>query len=138
MKYTYSLPLLLILCFNFAIAGEFNPSIAIGAAGKIADSNKPTFVTSFIPANSTVDSTVPFVAKALVNAAKTNNSLAIIGPNYKLNELTLKAALQGLPDGSLEGATILYVGDGNEDTTTLGISALMKGAILRSIVYADK
>ncbi len=138
MKYKYSLPLLLYFCFGYALALEFNPGIAIGAAGRIADSDKTTFITSFIPANSTVDSTVPVISKELLNAAKTKNNLAIIGPNYQLNALILKAALQGLPDGSLEGATILYVGDGKEDITNLGISALMKGAILRSAVYADK
>jgi len=135
MKHIYLLALAINLNLNFALADEFNPGIAVGAAATIADSNKSAFVTSFIPANAKVESTVPVLTKALLNAAKTKNNLAIIGPNYKINALILNTALQNLPDQSLDGATILYVVDSNEDTTSLGITALMKGAILRSTVY---
>lgn len=138
MKYIYLLSLIISLYFNFALADEFNPGMAIGAAATIADSNNSAFTASFIPANATVESIVPVLTKALLNAAKTKNNLAIIGPNYKLNALVLNTALQNLPDQSLVGATILYVGNDNEDTATLEIAALMKGAILRSTVYPHK
>lgn len=117
------------------LAADFVPGIAVHDAGKIADPEATQFFAFYIPAGTLPETVVADIKKNLVQAARTQASLAIIGPDYALNAKILGGVLQSAPEGLLKGARILFV-NGGEDVDELGRLAARAGASFRATKYS--
>ena len=127
----------LLSAVAIAFAAEFVPGIAVRDAGRIADAEAPKMYAFYIPAGTAPESVATTIQKNLTDAAKAKAALAIIGPDFSLNAKILGGVLQTVPNGSLQGATILYV-NGGEDVEELAKAAAAAGATFRSTKYSGK
>jgi hypothetical protein len=115
----------------------YTPGIAVNDAGKIADADKEEIFAYYIPANSPFDSTASKLSENLLGAAKAKANLAVFGPDSVLTTKILKTALQSSAKSSLEGVTILYVGE-NYGIEELKAASLSAGANFRATNYSGK
>lgn len=134
-KYTFLLSLFLLV--SPAYADEFIPEVAASDAAKISDKDKTSLYLTVVPANAKEGPTIAVLAKKIIAAAKAKANLAVIGPDADLTARLLFVALQVASKESLEGATILYVGDA-EQASLLEMAAMESGAIIRATDYSGK
>jgi len=125
------LQVLLLLTVSLAYADEFVPSIAVSNARSVADRDKKQLFVDFVHPDTTPDR----VTRFLTQAAKDKACIAILGPDYALNATILKGAFQGAAKGSLKGATVIVVNDG-EDIEDLRNAAALTGATVRATRYS--
>lgn len=135
-KHAVLLTALFLVIAGCATTNEYRPVIALNDAARIADPDKK-FLAFYIPAYSPSDAATTELSKDLLGAAKTKANLAVVGPDSALTARILRAALLSVSKGSLEGVTILYVGE-NDGIEELKSASLNAGANFRATKYSGK
>ena len=112
----------------------FDVNAAMQKAGNLASPGQEEFYMFYVPENSPPDSTANTVQQNLKKAAQAKATVAIVGPDSKLNYQILKNALAKLNPAELQGAEIIFIGEQSafpelENLTTL------KGASFKATSY---
>ncbi len=125
----------ILLTISSAFAGEFVSGKASAIAGTISKSDR--FYMYTITADADPRTVLPALHDIFEKAAKEKYEVAVIGPDYRMNDALLTIVFAVAQKDSLKGATILYVNDGR-DISDLANRAAPTGAVIRSAKYNAK
>lgn len=116
---------------------SFNTSVAIAAAHRISSPGKGRFYAYFVHPGGGGKESINLLREALVQSAKDQTDIAVLGSNPALNQSVLKKALASFQKDSLRGVTVLCVGE-NNNANDLMVVAAQTGAVIRSTKYGNE